>query len=102
MSRKTRKQRTGGQKVPEEVEDFIFSIFLELGYSAQSLEDAVRIVVDDRRRKGFGVVKQYMCHVEEDEHDVADLERALKAAAQRGGYFVEGDTRGFFCKYRRS
>jgi hypothetical protein len=102
MTRKVWKRQPSAEKVPEEVESFIYSIFLELEMGAESIEEAVLSVARSDRRRVTGVVKQYMRQVEAHEHDPTHLDLVLKRAARRGGYIVEGDARGFLLEVRKT
>ena len=97
MTRKAWKKRPNAEKLPEEIEAFIFSIFRELEYGAESIEEAVLGVAP----KATGVVKQYIRQVEAHEHDAVLLDLVWKRAARRGGYIVRAMLAGFCWKCRR-
>lgn len=97
MTRKAWKKRPNAEKLPEEIQAFIFSIFRELEYGAESIEEAVLGVAP----KATGVVKQYIRQVEAHEHDAVLLDLVWKRAARRGGYIVEGDARGFLLEVQK-
>lgn len=101
-TREARKKRPSAEEIPEEVEAFIYSIFLELDYGAGSIEEAVLDVAISGRRRATGVVKQYIRRVEAHEHDATHLDLVWKRAARRGGYIVEGDARGFLLEVQKA
>lgn len=101
MTRKAWKKRSSVETVPEEVEAFIFSIFLELKYDAKSLEEAVLRAAHRGPSRATGVVKQYIRQVEADEHDATCVDLVLKRAADRCGYIVQGDARGFLLEVQK-
>jgi hypothetical protein len=101
MTRKAWRKRPGAEKVPEEVEAFIFLVFLELEIGAESIEEAVLIVARSGRSRATGVAKLYIRQVEAHEHDAILLDLVWKRAARRGGYIVEGDARGFLLEVQK-